>query len=1292
VTGPTTSAGVGAAFDDERRGGAVLSAVITFCLRQRLVTLILLALVIGYGVYVMPFSREGTPLEGLPSDPVPVDAIPDIGEKQQIVFTRWPGRSPQDVEDQVTYPLVARLLGVPDVKTVRASSMFGFSSIYVIFDDDADFYESRTRILEKLSSAGAELPAGAVTELGPDATALGQVFWYTLEGEGFDLHELRAIQDFTVRYALLGVPGVAEVAGVGGLQREIQVDVDPEALRAHDVRLSEVEAAVAGSNLDVGARQIELNGVEYFVRGVGFAKSPDDVASAVIRSTDGVPLTVRQVASVQSGPAPRRGALDKAGAEVVGGVVTARYGENPREVTAAIKARIEAIAPGLPKRTLDDGRVSQVRIVPFYDRSKIIDETVATLSDALVQQMLICVLVILLLLLEFRSALLVAATLPVGVLMALGFMKALGVESNIMSLGGIIIAIGTMVDLGIILSEAMVQELEQAGEADARPAIFRAANDVGSAVLTAVATTVVSFLPVFSMSGPEARLFTPLALTKTFALVASVLVGLTLLPTAASLVLKRKGHVDTRGAVLGRLLALLTLGFIFAQVSLLAAVATWALAFRAALAFIEHHTALVSSDGAEAGGPWPALVRHGDKLVVAVLGVVALLALTAAWMPLGQGVSLAGNLVFVAVVVGVWMGLLVLFLRGYPSMLRYVLAHKARFLAAPLALVLFGATVWLGAERVASPVVAVLDRVGLGGPLKASRPFVRLAHAFPGLQKEFMPPLDEGTFLYMPTVMPHAGIGEALDILQKQDIRFAAIPEVSMAVGKLGRADTPLDPAPLSMFETLIEVKPEYGPPDPETGVRPRQWREHIRSMDDIWEEIVKAGDVPGATSAPKLMPIATRIVMLQSGMRAPLGVKIKGRDLGELERVASTLEQALKSVAGVSAATVLADRVVGKPYLEIVIDRDRAARYGVRVVDAQRVIQTAVGGRTVTTTIEGRERYPVRVRYQREERDSLEAMMGALVPAAAVTRTVGPNAAPNSPAIGARPHRPHVPLSQIAELRYAPGPLAIKSEDGFLVAYVTFDRLRDAGEVEVARAAQARIDALLDDGALVLGAGMLRPEVAGTYANQVRSERTLAIVLPIALLLIVALLLLQFGRLSTTLLVFSGVVVAWGGGFTFLWLWGQLEGTSFTVFGVDLMAAFAPTDVKLSVAVWVGFIALFGIASDDGVVMATTLDAAFRERAPTSVGEVRAAVVAGGLRRIRPCLMTTATTVLALLPVLTSHGRGADVMTPMALPSVGGMLFELLTLFVVPVLYCWLAERRVVAAAPAIAEAEEKL
>jgi Cu(I)/Ag(I) efflux system membrane protein CusA/SilA len=1291
VSGPSTPVGLGASSDAPAAPRGPLRAAIAFCLQQRLVTFILLGLVLGYGVHVMPFSTAGTPLEAFPTDPIAVDAIPDIGEKQQIVFTRWPGRSPQDVEDQVTYPLVARLLGVPGVKTVRASSMFGFSSVYVIFDDDADFYESRTRILEKLSSVDAELPTGAQTELGPDATALGQVFWYTVEGEGFDLHELRAIQDFTVRYALLGVPGVAEVAGVGGLQREIQVDVDPEALRAHDVRLAEVEAAVAGSNLDVGARQIELNGVEYFVRGVGFARSADDVANAVIRSTDGVPLTVRQVAGVHSGPAPRRGALDKAGAEVVGGVVTARYGENPREVAAAVKARIDAIAPGLPRRTLDDGRVSQVRIVPFYDRSTIIDETVATLSDALVQQMLICVLVILLLLLEFRSALLVAATLPVGVLLALGFMKVLGVESNIMSLGGIIIAIGTMVDLGIVLSEAMVTELDRATEADARPAIFRAASDVGSAVLTAVATTVVSFLPVFSMTGPEARLFTPLALTKTFALIASVLVGLTLLPAAASVVLRRPGHVDGRGAVLGRLMALATMGLLFAQVSILAAVAAWALAARAGLAFVEHHTPLPARwAGGGAGDTLALLFRIGDRAVVAALAVVALFALNGAWMPLGQGVSWAGNLLFVALLVGGWIGVLLLFLRGYPSMLRWVLANKLRFLAAPTALVVFGATVWLGGATVVSPLVAALDVVGLGAPLTASRPYRRLTEAFPGLQKEFMPPLDEGTFLYMPTVMPHAGIGEALDILQKQDTRFAAIPEVSMAVGKLGRADTPLDPAPLSMFETIIQVRPEYGAPDPETGVRPRQWRDHIRSMDDIWQEIVKAGEVPGATSAPKLMPIATRIVMLQSGMRSPLGVKVKGRDLASLERVASTIEQALKTVAGVAPATVLADRVVGKPYLEIVIDRDRAARYGVRVVDAQRVIQTALGGRTVTTAIEGRERYPVRVRYQREERDSLEAMMGTLVPAASVVRPVGPSASPNSPATDARPHRPHVPLSQIAELRYVPGPLAIKSEDGFLVAYVTFDRRQDAGEVEVAEAAQARIDHLLEEGALVLGDGMLRPEVAGTYVNQVRSERTLMVLLPVALLLIVVLLLLHFGRLSTSLIVFTGVVVAWAGGFTFLWLWGALEGTSLTVFGVDLLAAFAPQDVKLSVAVWVGFIALFGVASDDGVVMATTLDASFKEHAPSSVDEVRAAVIAGGMRRIRPCLMTTATTVLALLPVLTSHGRGADVMTPMALPSVGGMLFELLTLFVVPVLYCWWAERRTLRA-PAAPAHEEK-
>jgi Cu(I)/Ag(I) efflux system membrane protein CusA/SilA len=1230
-----------------------LRAWLGFATDRRVVVVLLVALLTGYGLTVMPFDVDGTPLASMPRDPVPVDAIPDLGDKQQIVFTPWPGRSPQDVEDQVTYPLVSRLLGVPGVKTVRASSMFGFSSIYVIFDDDAEFYETRTRVLEKLSSIGGDLPPGVTPELGPDATGLGQVLWYTLEGEGFDLHELRTLQDYTLRYALLSVPGVSEVASVGGYVREIQVDVDPEALRAHNVTLADVERAVAGSNLDVGARGVELNGVEYLVRGKGYVTSPEDVARAVVRATDGTPLYVDQIADVGLGPAPRRGALDKAGAEVVGGVVTARFGVNPREVVDAVKARLDEIAPSLPKRTLADGTVSQVRVVPFYDRGRIIEETIGTLGTALIQQILITLLVVLVLLLEIRSAFLVAITLPIGVLLSLALMKVLGVDSNLMSLGGIIIAIGTMVDMGIVLTESMQSEIDEG-----KPVVdgVRAgAGTSGGAVLAAVATTVVSFLPVFAMTGPASRLFLPLAFTKTFALCAAIFVALVLLPALATWVLKPRGAKSSARSLVVRAVAFGVIGALVATLHLGAAILLWVLAVRAVVVLLQGQGALRLPVSVDA---------NLERIVVVTLAVIVFLILVDAWRPLGFGYGFLGNGLFVAAFVGPWLLLLWAFRRAYPRALRWALAHKGLALSGPAALIAFGLLTWLGAPFFLKPAVKVLEPAGV--ELKATSTYRRLAHRFPGLKDEFMPPLDEGTFLYMPTLMPHAGIGEAIEVMQKQDRAFAAIPEVELVVGKLGRAETALDPAPLNMIETILEVKPEYGPVDPETGERVRNWREHIHSTDDVWSEIVKAAQFPGVTSAPKLMPIATRLVMLQTGMRANTGLKVRARTLDELQAATATLEAALKSVDGVDDRTVQPDRVIGKPYLELEIDRARAARYGVRVVDVQRVIETALGGRQVTVAVDGRERTPVRVRYQREERDNLEAML----------RTVVPVAAPftGSHESRASGRRAQVPLAQVASLEYRPGPMVIKSEDGFLVAYVTFGREDGVGEIEIVERAEAKLNKLRDDGALVVPNGVTWT-FAGTYEQQVESERTLLLILPVALALIFAILLLQFRKALTAGLVFASIAVAWAGGFVFIWMWGGLEGAELSLFGVDVLGVLQPKQVALSTAVWVGFIALFGIASDDGVLMATYLDQTFEAERPTSRAAVREAVVEGALRRVRPCLMTTATTVLALLPVLTSTGRGSDVMTPMVLPTVGGMLFELVTLFVVPVLYCLVKE-----------------
>ena len=1197
--------------------GRMINAVIRFCLDNKLIVFLLLLVTIGWGLMVMPFDYE---LAGLPRDPVPVDAIPDIGENQQIVFTEWMGRSPQDVEDQVTYPLTVSLLGVPGVKTIRGFSYLGFSSIYVVFDEKVDFYWSRARILERLSVAAKDLPEGVTPALGPDATALGQIFWCTLEGRdpatgepvgGWDLDELRTVQDWHVRYSLQSAAGISEVASIGGFVREYQIDVDPDAMRAHGVTLEEIYNAVRESNVDVGARTIEINRVEYVIRGLGFVREIADLEDTVVKSTENVPITIRQVAHVSQGPALRRGALDKGGAEAVGGVVVVRYGENPLAAIQNVKKKIDEIAPGLPRKVLPDGRVSQVTIVPFYDRTQLIHETLGTLKNALVEQIMVTVIVVIIMVMHFRSSLLISGLLPLAVMMSFVAMKVFGVDSNIMSLSGIVIAIGTMVDMGIILCENILRHLAEAKPGESRrDVVFRAAAEVGRPVLTAVLTTVISFLPVFVMIGPEGKLFRPLAFTKTFALLAAITVALTLIPPMAHLLFPKRfaarwnPYVRLRDSMPSR----------------------WA---------------------------W-----WLPRVINVLVALVVLVFLTKHWMPLGLDRSLLVNLIFLTVVLGTLLVAFLVFLKFYEPLLRFFLKRKWAFYMLPTASVLLGLTIWLGFNSVFGFLPAAASKLGIDpGHIRGSPPWAWAAHEFPGLGKEFMPDLDEGSFLLMPTTMPHASIGEAIDVVQKQDMAIRALPEVESVVGKIGRVESPLDPAPISMIETVITYKPEFGPPDAETGTRPRLWRDHIRSSDDIWKEIERAARVPGTTSAPKLQPIAARIVMLQSGVRAPMAVRILGQNLDDIEQVGLAVERFLKEVPDVEPETVVADRIVGKPYLEIDIDRRAIARYGISIRDVQNVIETAVGGVPITMTVEGRERYPVRVRYQRELRDTIESLDEVLV---------------------AAPDGTQIPLGQLAVVRYLRGPQAVKSEDTKLVGYVIFDKKDGRAEVDVVEACRRYLDEKIATGELVLPPGTERPTFIGSYENQVRSAKTLAVVVPLALFLIFIILYLQFRAVSTTVLIFLGVFIACSGGFILIWLYSVPWLGNFEVFGRNLRELFQMGPMNLSVAVWVGFIALLGIATDDGVVVASYLDQSFRTRRPRTVHEIREATVAAGLRRIRPCLMTTATTILALLPVLTSTGRGADVMVPMAVPSFGGMTIALMTLFFVPVSYCWIRECRV--------------
>ncbi len=1274
-----------------------LDGAIRFFLERKLVAALLVVLAIGWGLLVAPFDWD---LGGAPRDPVPVDAIPDIGENQQIVFTEWMGRSPQDVEDQVTYPLTVSLLGVPGVKTIRSFSMLGFSTIYVIFKEEIDFYWGRSRILEKLNSlAPGTLPDGIRPSLGPDATALGQVFWYTLEGRdadgrptgGWDLHELRTIQDWYVRYALMAAEGVSEVASIGGYVQEYQIDVDPDAMRAHGVTLDQVFSAVKMSNADVGARTIEVNSVEYVIRGIGFIKSLADIENAVITVNDNVPIYVKNVAHVALGPALRRGALDKEGAEAVGGVVVARYGSNPLEVIKNLKAKVEEISPGLAKKTLPDGTESQVTIVPFYDRTELIHETLGTLKTALTDEILVTIVVVLIMLLHFRSSILISSVLPLAVLMSFIAMKTFGVDANVVALSGIAIAIGTIVDMGIVVTENILKHLAAARpDEDRLEVVFRGAREVGSAVFTAVATTIVSFLPVFTMVAAEGKLFRPLAFTKTFALLASVIIALFVIPAFAQLLFASRSRGAAGRRVLG--VALIAGGIVAWSI------ASWWIGLI--------HIVVGVYTLARSRIP-KRLASRASAIATMIAVLVVSILLSQHWLPLGPEKGALGNFLFVAFLIGGLLTLFYVLYRLYPRTLRWCLDHKAAFLTLPVVAVFFGLLIWLGFDAVFGWAPNSVTRV---------RPVSALAHAFPGLGKEFMPPLDEGSYLYMPTTMPHASIAEVLDVLQKQDIAMGALPEVESVVGKLGRAETPLDPAPVSMIETIITYRPEYltdgngkrlrfrfdsdstdyaraedgtpvlardgepyvvegafirdaaGSLIPDRRGKPfRLWRPAldpdlndgrtawvgITKPDDIWDAIVDVAQIPGTTSAPKLQPISTRIVMLQSGMRAPMGVKVQGPDLETIEAVGLEIERLLKEVPSVEPATVFADRIVGKPYLEIEIDREAIARHGIKLRQVQDVIEVAVGGRPVTTTVEGRERYPVRVRYMRELRDNIESLGRILVPA---------------------PGGAQIPITQLSEIRYVRGPQMIRSEDTFLTGYVLFDKKPGNAEVDVVERSRDHLNAKIDSGELVIPAGVSF-SFAGSYENQVRAEKTLTIILPLSLLLIFLILYFQFNSVSTTSLVFSGIAVAWSGGFILLWLYGQPWFLDFSLFGIEMRELFQVRAMNLSVAVWVGFLALFGIASDDGVLIATYLDQSFARRKPTSIREIRDAAIEAGKRRIRPALMTSATTMLALLPVLTSTGRGADIMVPMAIPSFGGMLMALITVFVVPVLYCAVKE-----------------
>ncbi|WP_442846089.1 efflux RND transporter permease subunit [Leeuwenhoekiella sp. H156] len=1249
----------------------MLNKSIKFFIENKLVAFLLLALFVGWGVANAPFDWD-TGL--IPRDPVAVDAIPDIGENQQIVFTKWPGRSPQDIEDQISYPLTTALLGIPGVKTIRSSSMFGFSSIYIIFEEDIEFYWSRSRILEKLNSLPSGLlPDGVNPSLGPDATGLGQIFWYTLEGRdpqgkvtgGWDLQELRSIQDYYVKYGLASAGGVSEVASIGGYVQEYQIDVNPELLRQYNIGLDALVMAVKESNKEIGAQTLEINKAEYLVRGLGYIKSVADLENAVVTSSDFTAIRIKDIAKVSLGPAPRRGILDKEGAEVVGGVVVARYGANPMEVITNVKEKIAEISGGLPSKTLADGTKSQLTIVPFYDRTHLIEETLGTLDEALTMEILITILVIIVMVFNLRASALISGLLPVAVLMVFIAMKWFDVDANIVALSGIAIAIGTMVDVGVILTENMIRHLdEQEHQPEKLPLntlIYNATAEVSGAIVTAVMTTIISFIPVFTMIGAEGKLFRPLAFTKTVALAASLVIALFLIPPFAALIFRRKQmRTSLANGLQVLLIALGVLAIVLGYWLGLVLIAFGALYFL-------HKAEKLPFNG----------LPQAEGIVV-ITAIVFLLATY--WRPLGFDRSILINLIFVAFICGVFFGAFWVLQHFYERILRWALSNRLLFLSVPLTVLICGGF--------------ILSNTG----------------------KEFMPALNEGTFLLMPTSLPHAGVEENKRVLQQLDMAVASIPEIETVVGKSGRTESALDPAPLSMYENIIQYKPEFmfnangkrqryqvdedgffvlknggktaNPnsdlsdendvsssgsaeqgrstvenPFPvsadqlvedEDGEYYRNWRPEIESADDIWNEIARVTKLPGVTSAPKLQPIETRLVMLQTGMRAPMGIKVKGQDLRQIEAFGLELETILKQAEGVKEEAVFADRIVGKPYLLIDIDRDRLVRYGISIEQVQQVLEVAVGGMPITQTVEGRERYAVRVRYPRELRDTPDDLKSIYVPVEK-----------GSP----------VPLSELVTIKYEQGPQVIKSEDTFLVGYVLFDKQDGYAEVNVVENAQRLIQSKIDSGELVVPQG-ISYQFTGTYENQLRAEKTLSVVVPLCLLIIFLILYFQFRSVSTSLMVFTGIAVAFAGGFIMMWLYGQDWFLNFSFFGENVRDLFNMKTINLSVAVWVGFIALFGIATDDGVVMATYLTQTFEKESPEDRKEIREATLIAAGKRIRPCLMTTVTTILALLPVLTSTGRGSDIMIPMAIPVFGGMIIDVTSYFIVPVLYSWYKER----------------
>ena len=1038
----------------------MLNKLIEFSLRNRVVIIVLTIITIAWGGYVLKN--------------MPIDAFPDLSENQVLVYADWMGRGPQEVQDQVTYPLETALRGLPQVKEIRSSSAFGFSMVTVIFEDGVDTYFARQVVNEKVQQAVPRLPRGVQPALGPASTPMGQVFMYTIESDRHNLAELRTMQDFFLKQQLSAVNGVAEVASIGGYVLQYQINLDPDLLRSYNVGIGQVFNAVAANNANVGAKVVEQNGQEYVIRGLGLVKSIEDINNIVITQNSNIPVSVRDVARVELGPDFRRGVLTKSGNEAAGGIVIQRANENTLNVIERVKEKIKEVQPTLP---------AGMKIVPFYDQTDLVKRAVSTLTEALLEEFLVVFLVVLLFMGNLRSSIIVTSAIPIGILIAFILMKGINLSANLMSLGGIAIGIGVMTDAAIVMVENIYRHLaENQGKRSVIDVTLEASKEVAGPLFFSLTIVIITFFPVFALNGIEGKMYNPMAWTKTFALAGSLILAVTLIPVLCTLLLRGK-------------------------------------------------------------------IKEEETWIVKKLN------------------------------------------QTYLPILKAAISYRKLTMG-------FAAVLMIGS-------FALLPFIGT----------------------EFMPELDEGSILVMPTMLPSVSLTEATLAAKKMDKLIMEIPEVEMSVGKVGRAESAMDPAPINMIETIVTLKSKD------------QWRTGYTQTDIEQDMMGKLADLPGLNLA-FTQPIAGRLSMLTTGIRTELGVKIFGDDINVLQEKALEIEKVLSTVPG--AGDLLAERILGAPYLEMNIDREKVARYGLSMNDVEDAIELSIGGRTATTSIEGKKRVDILVRFNRDSRENINAMKNILIPVAvggAKAAAGGDGMGGGASTSGTNSSGAYVPLGEVAQFRVVDGPSMISSENGMYRAVVQLNtRDRD-------------IDSFVTEATKLINEKVQFPpgfsyKWAGQYENQERAKARLAFVIPAVILMTFMLLFMSFSTVKGAVMILLNVPFSLVGGIISVFL----------------------TNTNLNVAVAVGFIALFGIAVQDGVMMLTRITELSKEKS------IEEAVISGAMERFRPVIMTVVVAGIGLLPLIFSSGAGAEVQRPMAIVIVGGLVSStFLTLILLPcIFYAW--------------------